>query len=311
VSRDSGHVRLRGLVLSADGSVVVRVEGEGAPEVVGDRLAREALAAGAEEILAVTRGNGPLRGRRIVVTRPREQAHPLVEALQSLGAEVVVAPLVKIEPAENGTNLKDAMSDFHRYDWLVLTSANGVAALSEFAGAAWLTRNVRIAAVGPATAAAIEELGAEAAFVPERFAADEIAGGLGPLEDARVLLLQSDIASTALEKELLSRGARVDVIRAYRTVSVEPREAEMDELASGADAIVLASGSAARSLAELADSSPDVRNAIERALLVCIGPKTAAAAADAGLSIGLVAEEATADGIIHALTSHFGKSTQP
>ena len=101
------------------------------------------------------------------------------------------------------------------------------------------------------------------------------------------------------------------MIRAYRTVAVEPPAAELEKLSGEADAIVLASGSAARSLASLAESFPDVRKAIQGALLVCIGPKTAEVARDAGLPEGLVADEATADGIIHALTSHFGKSTQP
>jgi uroporphyrinogen-III synthase len=148
-------------------------------------------------------------------------------------------------------------------------------------------------------------------FVPTRFAAAEIAAGLGPVAGARVLLPQADIASPELAERLQAAGAHVNAVAAYRTVPIAPSEVDTSALADGADAIVLASGSAARSLASVGESSPTVRKAIERALLVCIGPKTAEVARDVGLPDGLVADEATADGIIHALTSHFGKNTPP
>jgi hydroxymethylbilane synthase len=304
------RVRMNGLVLSPDGHEIVRVEGEGAPDEVGERLAREALAAGADRILEAIRAGQPLRGRRVAVTRPRTQAHGLVDALRGLGAEVVVVPLIEIVSLEE-TEDPASVSDLDPYDWLVLTSANGVAALSKMPGATRLLSDVRIAAVGPATASAIRNLGVEPAFVPDRFAADEIVVGLGELEGTRVLLLQSDISSRELESELHARGARVDVISAYRTVAVEPLEVELEELSRGVDAVVLASGSAARSLASLVASRQEVRDAVGGAVIVCIGPKTASAAREAGLPDGLVADEATAEGIIHALSSHIWEKTEP
>jgi len=249
----------------------------------------------------------PLEGRRIVVTRPREQAAALAETLRGLGAEVVVVPLIEIEAAVGAAeSAKLWMSDLHRFDWLVLTSANGVTTLSELPGAAWLLRNVRVAVVGPATAAAIRKLGVEPAFVPERFAAEEIAAGLDDLQGTKVLMVQSDIASDRLAQELRTRGARVDVIHTYRTIVADPPEDEVAEIERGVDAMVLASGSAARSLARLSKSVPQVGDA----LLVCIGPRTAAVARKVGLTVGLVADEATADGIIRALVSHFGEQTE-
>lgn len=245
----------------------------------------------------------PLEGRRIVVTRPREQGAELAEALERLGAEVVIAPLVAIEPVEDGRPLAAALRELDSYGWVVFTSANGVAAVQRtLPGASFGA--ARVAAVGPATVRAVQELGVEPCFVPDVYAAEEIAAGLGPLEGVRILLLQADIASANLAEELRSRGAKLDAIVAYRTVEARPSPAELAELERGADAIVLASGSAARSLAALGLAS-----CIREALLVCIGPKTAQAAREAGLTVGLVAHEASAEGIIHALVSHFGEST--
>ncbi len=234
----------------------------------------------------------PLAGRRIVVTRPREHAGLLVEGIERLGGEAAVSPLISTEPVDDGTLRELVASGDH--DWIVFTSANAVRAV----GSALPGARSRMAAVGPATAGALRELGIEPAFVPERFAAGEIAGGLEPLAGMRVLLPQSEIAEPLLADELEGRGAIVDVVEAYRTVPREPTAEELAELRA-ADAILLASGSAARSLASVLVPS-------ERTVVICIGASTAAAAREAGLRVDLVAEEATGEGMIQALTSHFG-----
>jgi uroporphyrinogen-III synthase len=239
----------------------------------------------------------PLGGRRIVVTRPVHQSDALAEELDRLGATTVVIPLVRIEPLEDETGLAAALGDLDRYDWVVFTSANGVAAVRRLAAN---LGEAKVAAVGPATASAVRKLGVDASFVPERFAAEEIVAGLQPLEGTRILLPQADVADPGLAEELRKRGAIVDAISAYRTVEAERTAHELAELRS-ADVVVLASGSAARSLASHGWAA-------DGPLLVCIGPKTAEAARAQGLPVGLVAHEATADGIIHALVSHFGES---
>ena len=298
-----GWVRLQALVASPDGRQVVRVAGEGEAAELGERLAREALAAGAGEILDAIRGDQPLVGRRIVLTRPRDQVGELAEALERLGATVLAMPLVDIEPIEDARSLDVALARLEAYRWLVFTSANGVAGLRKRLGEKALPAATRVAAVGPATAEAVRTLGVEAAFVPDRFAAEEIAAGLGPLQGVRILLPQADIASPSLAVELRSRGALVDAVAAYRTVAIEPSLHDVSELQRGVDAIVIASGSAARSLA-----APRVGDLVLGATVVCIGPKTAEAAREVGLSVGLVADEATSEGIIDALTSQFLRS---
>ena len=234
----------------------------------------------------------PLSGRRIVVTRP--EAKPLASELERLGAEVTIVPLIEIRPAEDRHALEDAVARFATYDWIVLTSVNGVAAVAKALAA--LGDAARVAAVGPVTADAIRSHGVEPAFVASR-ASDDIALGLGALAGARVLLPQADIAGPHLAEELRGQGAHVDVVVAYRTVLVEPPMWGILPLRI-ADAVVLASGSACRSLAAAGGAGGE-------AMLVCIGPKTAKVAREVGLKVGLVADETTSDGIIRALVSHF------
>jgi uroporphyrinogen-III synthase len=139
--------------------------------------------------------------------------------------------------------------------------------------------------VGPVTAQAIRDLGVEPAYIAAR-SSDDIAGGLGELDGTRVLLPQADIASPALADELRERGATVDAMIAYRTVQVEPALWGMLPLRL-AHAVILASGSAARSLAA-AGGAGDAACLVHR-------PKTASVAREVGLRVGLVADEATTD----------------
>jgi uroporphyrinogen-III synthase len=236
----------------------------------------------------------PLAGRRIVVTRP--ESARLAGELERLGAEVTIVPLIEIRPAEDRRALDDAIARLHEYDWIVLTSVNGVAAVER--GLAGLA-GPSVAAVGPVTADAIRAHGLEPAFVATR-ASEDIAAGLGELEGKHVLMPQADIADPRLAEELRGKGAEVDVVVAYRTVLVEPPMWGILPLRI-ADAVVLASGSACRSLAAAGGAGGG-------AMLVCIGPKTAKVAREVGLKVGLVADETTSDGIIRALVSHFGDS---
>ena len=235
----------------------------------------------------------PLHGKHIVVTRPREHAGAFAGRLEQLGARVTIVPLIAIEPLEDERG-RAALVESGDHDWIVFTSANAVRA----AGPGIRGARARAAAVGPATAQALRDAGVEPSFSPDVFAAVEIAAGLEPLAGARVLLPQSEIAEPALADELRARGAMVDAVDAYRTVPRAATEAELEDLRS-ANAVVLMSGSAARSLAQQGGAGS--------ALLVCIGPTTAEAAADVGLSVGLIAHEATSEGIIEALRSHFGE----
>ena len=234
-----------------------------------------------------------------MVTRPESRS--LADALEALGADVSIVPLIEIRPVEDPRALDAAAASLATYDWIVFTSVNGVAAVGERLRGIGETR---VAAVGPVTADAVRELGVEPSFVAAR-ASEDIAAGLGSIAGARVLLPQADIADPRLADELSERGATVDAVVAYRTVQVEPALWGALPLRI-AHAIVLASGSAVRSLASIAGSLEGIG---ESTILVCIGPKTAAVAREVGLPVGLVADETTADGIIRSLVSHFWESS--
>ena len=241
----------------------------------------------------------PLTGKRIVVTRP--ESKPLAEALEQLGAGVSIVPLIEIRPVEDPRALDAAVESLPRYDWVVFTSVNGVAAVGELLSG--IGEATRVAAVARVTADAVRALGVEPSFVAER-ASEDIAAGLGALDGTRVLLPHADIADSRLGDELRERGASVDSVVAYRTVQIEPSLWGVLPLRI-AHAIVLASGSAVRSLATIAGSLDGLGDST---VLVCIGPKTAAVAREVGLPVAVVANETTADGIIRALVSHFGET---
>lgn len=234
-----------------------------------------------------------MAGRRIVVTRP--EAKSLAEELERLGAEVTIVPLIEIQQAE-GRTLEDAVARFGEYDWIVLTSVNAVSAVQ---GGLVGLAGPKVAAVGPVTADSIRSHGVEPAFVAVR-ASEDIAGGLGDVAGKRIIMPQADIADPHLADELRGKGADVDVVVAYKTVLVEPPMWGILPLRI-ADAVVLASGSACRSLAAAGGAGGG-------AMLVCIGPKTAKVAREVGLKVGLVADETTSDGIIRSLVSHFEES---
>ncbi len=196
---------------------------------------------------------------RVIVTRPRAQARPLVEALAAAGAEVVECPLVEIEP------ISDEPVDGAGYDWVIVTSPNGAGELARRG------RNLpRIAAVGPGTAESLRGHGLEASFVPRTSSQDGLLREL-PRPAGRVLFAAAEDARRGPVSEL---GA--DFVALYRTRLLRP---ELPE----ADLVVLASGSAARAYAEAGGRAP----------AVSIGPETSKAARGAGLSV--VAEAATHD----------------
>ena len=204
---------------------------------------------------------------RVILTRPRAQADLLAAALRRLGAEVAVCPLIEIEP------LSDEPVDGTGYDWVLVTSPNGAAELAR--------RGVnlpRLAAVGPATAAALAAHGLEAAFVPRVSTQDGLLAEL-PRPAGRVLFTAAEGARRGPVDEL---GA--DFVALYRTRALSP------ELPDG-DLVVLASGSAARAYAALGGRLP----------AVSIGPETSRVALAAGLEVVAEAVTHDLDGLVAAV----------
>jgi uroporphyrinogen-III synthase len=250
----------------------------------------------------------PLAGLRVLVTRPAHQSADFIAALRSLGADPLPFPTIEIVPLEDTAPLDEAIqrisSGFPKdgYDWLVLTSVNGVTAWWERLEAAGLDARylagVKIAAIGPATAAALKQRSIIPDLVPEVYTAEGILKAfdrLGSVAGQRFLLARADIARRALAKGLVARGAHVDEIASYRTIPVSH-----GPLPPAADIVTFTSSSTVQGFINcLAGRSP--AEVLQHSQVVCIGPITAATAQELGVPVTAVAEEYTIEGLLTVL----------
>ena len=258
--------------------------------------------------------NKPLAGKRVVITRAREQSGSLAKTLSALGANVVECPAISIAPLEDYAEMDAAIMRLDAYDWVIFTSVNGVGAfasrLRELRRDTQSLRSRKLGAIGPATAAALQKVGCRPSFVPDTYVAEAILEQIGELSGARVLLPRADIARKALAEGLRAKGAEVDEIAAYRTVPGEGSATLADLLsAGGVDAVTFTSSSTVRyTIESLASAGLDEGQAVDllnRTRIVCIGPITANTAAEHGVSVTSVAEEYTSDGLVGALVELF------
>ena len=254
----------------------------------------------------------PLSGRRILVTRRREQSGSLAQQLSELGATVLTLPAIEIALPENRAELDLALRNIASYDWVVFTSANAVQAVARrLAGLGLddgaLGRTVAAASVGPTTSDAFREAfpGAEPRLQPASdFRAEGLADAFSQenVGGQRFLLPTSDRARETLPRALRALGAEVDVVTAYRTVAPEGlRERLAEELRRGVDLIAFASPSAVENLVAAAG---EVVRGLPAAVM---GPVTEAAARAAGLEIKVVAYPSTAQGLVSAIEARLGR----
>jgi uroporphyrinogen III methyltransferase/synthase len=242
----------------------------------------------------------PLFGRRVVVTRARHQASALADRLQEQGAIVVEVPVIAIiDPDDEGAALRAAVAHLGDYQWVVLTSANGVTRLGALVPDARAFGAAQVAVVGPATAAALDALGIRADLVADEAVAESLVASF-PAGDGRVLLATAAGARPVLAEGLRAKGWEVDVVEAYRTVAADPPAPDVLAAARAADAIAFTSSSTVTRYLELAgpDAVPPV--------VACIGPVTAATAEEAGLDVTVVAREHTVAGLVDALVAVLG-----
>jgi len=244
----------------------------------------------------------PLFGRTVVVTRPEGQASTLADALRAAGAEPLVLPVIQIEdPADRGVALHEALAEVQRYDWLVLTSANGAQRVLAGLPDARALGGVSVAAIGPGTAAALAEGNIRADLVPDRFVAESLLAAFPapPSDGGRVLLARAAVARDTLPDGLRAAGWDVDVVEAYRTVPARPAPALLDA-AGAADIVTFTSSSTVTRFLEVAgaDRVPPI--------VACIGPVTATTAREAGLTVTVEATEHTIPGLVQALVAHVG-----
>jgi uroporphyrinogen-III synthase len=248
-----------------------------------------------------------LLGKRILITRPREQADEFVRKLQASGGEPVSFPTIAIEPLENTGELDRAAADLSSYDWVIFTSVNGVLSFWDRLSAAGKDQRafqgVQVAAIGPSTAQALIDRGVQPDFVPDEFIAEAIVTGLGIVSQKRILLPRADIARAALFNELQRLGAFPDEIPAYRTIPAHLTSQELAQLDEGIDVITFTSSSTVRNFLHILQQYQ--KSIPENAIVACIGPITASTARECGLHVDIVADEYTTDGLAEALVAYF------
>ena len=295
-NRTADSIFLRGRVISTDGTRIIDVRGHGDdPHTLARRLADEALAAGAARILVGARH--PLRGKRILVTRAKEQSQELLELLCARGAVPVALPLLRFEAVEDTERVRSALSNLVDYDWVIFTSANAVEHFFRFLGEGRFTN--KIAAVGPATSQALLAKGVTPALVPSEHTGAALARGIvaseGTWISSRRILFpcaEANVEETA--RILRNAGATLDELPVYRTVTIEPSAEDLAVIDRGLDAALFLSPSSVRAFAALERPIPNV-------VIGCIGPSTAEAAREAGMRADVVPIGHTSEALVDAL----------
>ena len=249
-----------------------------------------------------------LAGVRVLITRSKTENQALSQRLRDLGAIPVELPTIAIAPPEDTRPLDRAIRMLSKYDWVIFTSHNGVrffvTRLAAVGESAERLRGIKVAAIGPSTAAALKSLGKKPDYVPEEFLSERIVQGLGDVKGKRILLPRADIASTSLPDMLRNRGASVEEVVAYRTIVPEDLSPDrlLRVLSQGVDVVTFTSPSTVRNLANVAKAN-DLGAMLSGVKVACIGPVTAGEAKALGVHVDIVASNHTIDDLVEAIVN--------
>ncbi|MDQ7029779.1 MAG: uroporphyrinogen-III synthase [Ardenticatenia bacterium] len=221
----------------------------------------------------------PLDGKRVLVTRARRQARPLAERLRAEGAEPVLLPTIEIVPPADGYAALDAaLRALDTFDWVIFTSVNGVAhtcaRLEALGLRAHALNRLGVAAIGPATARALQGRGVRVDVIPPTYVAEAVLEVLPLDANMRVLLPRADTARPALREGLQAAGARVVEVTAYRTVPAQLDPGLLARLEQSVDVLTFTSGSTVRHFVALLGAER-ARTLAHDAVVAAIGPITA------------------------------------
>ncbi|MBI3327470.1 MAG: hydroxymethylbilane synthase [Nitrospinae bacterium] len=349
---EGAAIHLHGMLSTVDGLTLLRGERRGAveaPERVGGELAAELLVRGGDAILREIygppadqsfpplgegqgegQGSGlpdmratmtpvtpvadkPLAGRKILITRPREQASRFSALLREYGAEPIEIPTIQIDPPSSWEPLDRAIAAIHTYDWLVFTSVNGVQALFmrlEHLGRARAElQGLKLCAIGPETAQHLRARGLHVEVVPSEYRAEAVVEALSafPLQGKRMLIPRAAVAREVLPRALAAQGAHVEVVEVYRTgLPTAQGAADVRQLLEQRQiaAVTFTSSSTVENFAVLMGgvALPDL---LQGVVVACIGPITAETARSYGLTPEILPEEYTIPALARAIGEYF------
>jgi uroporphyrinogen-III synthase len=265
--------------------------------------------------LGTNKQNRPLAGCRVLVSRARKQAGALSSQLRELGCGVIEIPFIEIRKPSSYKPLDTALRNLAGYDWLILTSVNGVEALFARLGKLKLNRgalsHLKIAAIGPATKKAIEAHDVHVQVTPKEYVAESVVSALHRrVKGKRILLVRAKVARDVIPRELRKAGASVDVIEAYETVAPESSRKRLQAALTSArrpHAITFTSSSTVKNFVGLlglrAARAALKKSGPERGIhSASIGPVTSATLRELGLPVDIEAREYTIPGLVAALT---------
>lgn len=250
--------------------------------------------------------HGKLAGKRILVTRAREQASELTKRIEELGGDVIEFPTIRIAEPVDFRQFDEIIQKISTYAWLVFTSVNGVSAFFQRMKVNQADirslQGIKICAVGASTRAALNDIGLNVDYVPDQFTTDELLKGLlkriQPNE--KVLLARADIANPELSNGLRIKGIQVDDLMVYRTLLETPAGLEPDTLLDqNIDFITFTSSSTVQNFVTLIGQENCQK--LKDTRIVCIGPVTAETAKGLGLDVEAVADVYTIDGLMAKL----------
>jgi uroporphyrinogen III methyltransferase/synthase len=255
----------------------------------------------------------PLFGKRIVLTRPREQAGEFVRLLAAYGAESIIAPTIKLVPPASWDALDQAIGRLSAYAWLIFTSVNGIAPFME------RLKNTRkdvrslghlkIGAIGPRTAQELTRYGLAADLVPTEFQAEGMVAAMSrqQLQGANILIPRAEVARELLPHQLRMKGAVVDVVPVYRTVLPEGDLSRLKEelLAGAIDVVTFTSSSTVVNFVELLGGRDQARRLVAKTVVACIGPITGRTAEEQGLPVTIMPGENTVPALAHAIARFY------
>ncbi len=264
--------------------------------------------------------NHPLTGTRILVGRARHQAGSLSKSLRTLGASVLEIPFIEIRKPQSFAPMDAALKNLKSYDWLILTSANGVEAMWARLRKLRITRaklkHLQIAAIGPATKKAIVKHGLKVKMVPEEYVAESVVKGLrDKVKGKRVLLVRAKVARDVIPDSLREAGAQIDVVEAYETVVPEKSRTRLRATFKNKDrrphVVTFTSSSTVKNFADLLFSkgeTPQNGNAKKRqpaflknVQFASIGPVTSGTLREFDMPVAIEAREFTMGGLIRAI----------
>jgi len=264
-----------------------------------------------------------LRGVRVLVGRARHQAGALSAELRKQGALVIEIPFIEIRKPRSFKPLNSSLRNLHTYDWLILTSVNGVEAMWERMSRLGLSLDgnrerhhsqrdrVRVAAIGPATKNAIEQRGTRVDVVPREYVAESVVRSLkSKVKGKRVLLVRAKIARDVIPQELRRAGAQVDVVEAYETVVPRTSRTRLQQVMNNPrrrpHIVTFTSSSTVKNFVELLgarQSSKSRAAQLHGIQAASIGPVTSATLRDFGLPVQIAAKEFTIPGLVSAILS--------